>query len=262
MINIITQKFREQSKGILYYLAGLILYSWMIIGLYPYIETMKSATLEQMPENLIKFFGGDALAMTRFEGFISIEFLSLFFVLIVCFYVGSSAGSTIAGSLEKKTLDFQLSQPITRTKLVLSESIVTLFSTALLVLATSLSIFVLCKIYNIEVKENGLWAFSAVATAFLWSVYGIAILISSILRSKITVAAATILIVMGFYVFTAMTKIVDKLSNYDKLSLFYTYNPQKLLESGQVNIDQIIILFTICLAGLLGSLVVFNNKDL
>ena len=261
MISIIRQKFKEQFVSIIYYFIGLLAYAWMIIALFPYIENVKSAYLQQLPESFIKFFGGDALSIGKFEGFISIEFLGLFFILIVSFFVASSAGSTIAGAIEKKTMDFQLSQPISRTRLVISESFVTMIYTALLVFATALAILVLCKLYNTPISSIGLLAFAVTATALLWSIYGIAIFLSAILKSKITVAAAIVSLTMGFYVLSAMTTIIDKFSKFAKYSLFNDYVPQKLLETGTFNWHQIEIWGIIFAIGLIGSLLVFNQKD-
>jgi len=255
------QSFKEQFISIIYYYIGLLGYTWMMVGFFPLIESIKGVYLEQMPETFLKFFGGDMLSMTNFEGFISIEFLALFFILIVSFYVASSAGSIIAGAIEKKTMDFNLSQPFSRNSLVLSESLVTMLYTGLLVSLTTLSIFILCNLYKISISPNGLLAFALTATVFLWSIYGIAIFLSSILKSKITVAAVTVSLVMGFYVFTAMTAIVDKLKDFARFSLFYNYNPQKLLESGQPNWHQLEIWAIILLVGILGSLFIFNRKD-
>ncbi len=264
MYNIIIQKLKEQFRGVIYYFIGLFVYAWMIVGLYPSIEKVDLEKLyATYPKEMLKFFGAnDLLSLSKFEGFISMEFLSLFFILIVSFYVAASAGSTIAGSIEKKTIEFQLSQPISRIKLVLSEAFVGLFYTLALVVCSSLSIYILAKMYSVDVSLKGLLAFSMVATVFLWAIYGIAIFISSLLKTKITVAAATLSLVMGFYVFTAMTNMVDKLKNYDKLSLFYMYNPQKLLETGVVEWSHVLVLLGILFLGLISSLIIFNKKDL
>lgn len=264
MINIIIQKFKEQYRSVVYYFLGLFVYAWMIIGLFP---TMQNSGLSEIyskyPEDLMKFFGAsDMMAMSKIEGFISFEFLSLFFVLIIAFYLGSAAGSTIAGAIEKKTMDFQLSQPISRTKLVISETIVGLINAFLLTALTAFSIFLLSKAYHVSISGQGLIAFSIVATFFLWAFYGIALFLSAIIRSKITVSSGTVAIVMILYVFTSMTKFVEKLARFDKYSLFYLYNPQKILESGDINWNHIIILALVLLAGVLSSIIIFNKKDI
>lgn len=264
MINIITQKIKEQHRSVAYYFLGLFVYAWMIVGLFPTIQNSGlSEIYSKYPEDLMKFFGAsDMMAMSKIEGFISFEFLSLFFVLIIAFYLGSAAGSTIAGAIERKTMDFQLSQPISRTKLVLSETIVGLFNAFLLTALTALSIFLLAKAYYVSISGQGLLAFCAVATFFLWAFYGIALFLSAILKSKITVASGTVAIVMLLYVFTSMTKLVEKLENFDKYSLFYLYDPQKILESGNIDWNHIIMLALILVVGVFSSIAIFNKKDI
>lgn len=264
MITIIKRKFIDQKLSLLYYYGGLLAYSWMMIALFP---SMKSADLGaiygQFPKEFLKFFGANGIEnLSTIEGFLSMEFLSLFFILIIAFYIGSSAGSTIAGSIEKKTMDFQLSQPISRTKLVLAETLVGLFNTFLLVASTVLSIYVLAKAYNVSINNHGLLTFLLVATIFLWSFYGIAILISSVLRSKIAVAALTVGIIMGLYIFNAMTRMVDSIKVFEKYTLFNMYDPQKLLTTASINWNQIIVLLFILLAGTISSIIIFNKRDI
>lgn len=263
MINIIIKSFKKQFISVSYYFIGLFLYIWVMVAMFPSMQKIDLEKLYgQFPKEFLNFFGAtDITGLSTFGGFISIEFLSLFFILIVAFFVSSSAGSTIAGNIEKKTMDFSLSQPISRTKLVLSDGIVTLAYSALLVIATSASMYLLGKAYKVDVDLKGLYAFTIVATALLWSIYGIAIFFSSLLRNKITVASITLSIVMAFYVLTAMTGIIEKLKSYDKYSLFYAYNPQKLLETGDINWHQFGALMLILFFGLSASLIIFNKKD-
>jgi len=264
MITTIIQKFKEQWRSLIYYFLGLLAYSWMIMSLFPTMAKMDLESLySQYPEEFLKFFGSEQMeSMSKIEGFLSLEFLSLFFILIVGFYVASSAGSTIAGAIEKRIMDFQLTQPISRTKLVISETILGLFNSFFLTVLTSLSIFGLSKIYNVEISAKGLIAFIVIAALLLWAFYGIALFLSSLLRTKIIVAASTIFILMGFYIFSSMTRIVEKLADYDKYSIFYLYDPEKLLTTGNININHALILFGIFTAGLVGSIVVFNKKDI
>lgn len=264
MFTIIKRKFMDQLLSLTYYFGGLLAYSWMMIALFP---TMKSADLTniyaQFPKEFLKFFGSNGIeSMGTIEGFLSLEFLSLFFILIIAFYVGSSAGSTIAGSIEKKTMDFQLSQPISRTKLIIAETLVGLFNTFLLVAATTLSIFLLAKSYHVSMNNHGLLTFLFVATVLLWSFYGIAMLLSSLLKNKITVASLTVSILMGFYIFNAMTKIVEKLAKYEKYSLFNMYDPQKLLINTPINWNHVAILATILIVGAISSIIIFNRRDI
>ena len=264
MINHIIQKLKDQSLSIIYYSLGLFIYAWMMVGMFPSVQQANiEGYIDQFPEEMMKFFsGGIGLNMSTIEGFLSIEYLSLFFVLIITFYVAASAGSSIAGAIEKKTMDFQLSQPISRTQLLLSEIYVGLFYTFLIVAINVFFIWILCRLYNTTIGSEGLIKFTFIGTLFMWSIYGIAILLSSFLKAKMRVVSFTLTIVLMFYIFTSLTAIIDKLKDYNKYSLFYFYDPQNLLNDGALNWHHIGIMLSILILGILSSILIFNKRDI
>lgn len=265
MINIILRRIKEQTTPVLYYLLGLVGYAWIMIAFYPAIQKNMNLDeyLKQMPEQFIKFFsGGQTISYGTIEGYLSMEYLSLFYILILVMFIGSSAGSTIAGMIEKKTMDFMLSQPVSRTKYVLADTAVGLASVLLLVVMTSVSIFLLCHIYKIPVHEHGLVAFTVIATVFLWAFYGIALFLSSFLKTKISVSMTTLMIMLAFYIFTSLTNIVDRLKNYDKFSIFHLYKNQEILTSGTINWTHFGILILIAAVGIVGAVIIFQKRDI
>ena len=264
MINIIIQKFKEQKVSVFIYAGALIGYTLLMISMFPSIKKMDiEAMTKDMPEQFVKFFGDEGMASyNTIEGYISMEFLSFFFILIWTFYIGSAAGSAIAGQIEKRTIDFNLSQPVSRTKSLLAEGLVALIYSTLIIIACSLAMFLFGKIFDCPFKISGLAAFATIATLFMWSIFGIAIFLTSIFKSKSAVMLTTFGITLFMYVFLSLTRMVDKLKDYDKISIFYLYDPQKLLKSGEVNINHAAILLTIFAIGLISSIVIFNKKDL
>ena len=125
MWNIIVQRLKEQRNSIIYYALGLLAYVWMIMAIYPSFgnSTEIEELIKLYPKDFLKFFGGNETALSTIEGFMSLEFLNFFFILIVLFYIGAAAGSIVAGRIENKTMDFFLSQPISRIKILISETL-------------------------------------------------------------------------------------------------------------------------------------------
>ena len=263
MLNIIQQKIKEQFRGVSFYLAFLSAFAWMYIALFPSMQKIDiEAMMAQMPKEFVGFLGeGGAAAYNTIEGFLSGEFFSFFFVLLIVFYVASVAGSIIAGGIEKRTIDFDLSQPISRTRKLLSETAVAMFYSFFLVFATNIVIKILCEIYSVSIDSKGLFLFSVVAVLFVWAIYGIAIFLSSIFKSKIAVVGVTIFFTLGSYIFYALSLAVEKIKDYGKFSIYNFYDPQKILSKAEININQCLILLAIFLIGLLLSLVIFNKKD-
>lgn len=264
MWNIIKQKIKEQFMGVVYYALGLLAYTWLMIGMFPSMQSFNiDELMKQMPDEMLKFFGGaEGMQYSKIEGFLSIEYLSIFFVLIITFYLAATVGGAIAGNIEKKLIDFDLSQPISRTIYALSQFLVAMFYTMMLVLFNMIAIFILCKAYNIPINNEGLLALFTQATLLFWALIGISAFLSSILKTKISVVLITVAYALGSYVFFSLTNIFDKLKDFKFISIYNFYDPKKILESGDLKLEQLIYLFLIFAIGTILSITIFNKKDI
>lgn len=264
MWNIINYNLRKQSKSVGVYLASLIGFAWMYVALFPSMQKIDiEAMMSQLPKEFTAFLGeGGAAAYSKIEGFLSGEFFSFFFVLLIGFYVSSAAGSAIAGAIEKRTMDFELSQPVSRSKKLLAETTAVLFYSALLIAVTNTSIKILCELYNISISSKGLFYFSIVATLFAWAIFGIAIFISSMIRSKMTVVGITLFFTLGSYIFYSLSLAVEKIKNLGHYTLYNFYDPQKILTKAEISPEQCLIFATVFVFGISVALLIFNKKDM
>lgn len=263
MLNIIQYNLKTQFRSVLIYLAALVGFAWMYIALFPSMQKVDiEAMMSQMPKEFQGFLGeGGASAYNTIEGFLSGEFFSFFFVLLIGFYVASVAGSAIAGKIERRTMDFELSQPVSRTGKLISDTIPAMLYALLIIFVTNGAIALLCQIYNTDINSKGLFLFSAIATLFSWAIYGIAIFVSSIIRSKIAVVGITVFIVLASYIFYALSLAVEKIRDYGKYTLYNFYDPQKILSKSQIDMESVIVFSLIFMVGIILSLVIFNKKD-
>jgi len=264
MWNIIKQKLKEQKNSVLIYAGSLIGYAFLMISMFPQMKKMDiNALMQSYPPEIAKFFGDSGMASyNTIEGFLAMEYLSFFFMLILTFYIGSAAGSAIAGQIEKRTADFNLSQPISRTKIVLSETIVALFYISIIVIGASLSVLIFCQLFDITINAKGICLFTLLATLFGWAHYGFAIFLSSLLRSKIGVTLLTVGISMGSYIFLSLTRLVDRIKGFENISIYKLYNPETVLKNASIDQNNLLILGGIALAGIIFSIIFFNKKDI
>lgn len=264
MKNQIIRRFWDQYKGAVYYTAGIILYLWLIISIFPSIQHFDYKTLvEGMPEYLRGFYTSGGLKdMSSIEGFLSGEILSFFLIFIISFYVAGSAASTIAGAIEKQLMDFNLSQPISRTRYFISDLLVTITFASLVTAITVFSIKPLCAAYGIDINGVGLLKLWLMADLMLLSVYGLALFFSSIFRSKSAVVSITVGLTFGMYMLTTLAAAVDKLSAFKPYSLYYYYKPYELMTGQSVEIKDVLVLLGIFVVGGLLGLYIFNKKDI
>lgn len=263
MKNIIFYNLKKQFKSVIFYLTALVGFALLYISLFP---TMKSIDLEammaQMPKEIAGFLGeGGAASYGKIEGFMSGEFFSFYFILLIGFYVATVAGSAIAGKIERRTMDFDLSQPVSRSKRLLSETLVAMFYSFAIVGTVCLAVKLLCMAFDISISGKGLIYMTIIGTFFAWALYGIAIFLSSILRSKIAVSSITVFITLASYIFYSLSLAVEKIKDFGKFSLYNYYDPQKILSKSEINLEQCLVFLAIFAIGTTMAMIVFNKKD-
>lgn len=236
----------------------------MIISLFPSVKSFDmQGFINQAPDYLKGFYtSGGIKDIASIEGFLSGEILSFFLIFIVAFFVAGSASSTIAGAIEKKTMDFQLSQPISRTKYFISDFITTLGFTAIISGITLFAIKPICAAYNIPINGAGIAKLWLMAYIMILSIYGISLLFSSIFRSKAAVVSLTVGLTFAFYMLTTLAAAVDKLKDFKPYSLYYYYKPYELMTGSAIEFKDVTVLLLVFLIGSsLGSFI-FNKKDI
>lgn len=263
-MTIFWHSLKKQLSGARWYAVGLFIYSWMLLAVWP---SMQRVNLDQYmaayPKEFLQFFGGgEMLSLSTIEGFLSIEYLAIFFVLIIGFNLASNAGAALAGSIENRTMDFTLSQPISRRSLFWQELAATFVCTLALVWVGIGSIFIQSAMYDITISTKGFVLLGILATVFLWLWIGIAYLISSLTASKTVVAAGTLGLMIITYTITALSGMTEKLKTVSHWSPFQYYDPAVTIkDQALVNRELLILAGTgLLLAWLAGQ--VFNRRDI
>lgn len=264
MLNQIVRKILDQYRGVIFYTAGIFLYLWLIVSLFPTVKQFDfNLMIQQMPEYLQGFYSSGGLKdISSIEGFLSGEILSFFLIFIISFYVAGSASSTIAGAIEKRVMDFNLSQPISRTKLFLSDLAITIVFATLITGATVLFIKLLCTAYSIDISGVGLLKLWLTANLMMLSIYGLALLFSSLFRSKSAVVSATVGLTFGMYILTTLAASLDKLKDFEPFSLYHYYKPYELITGQAGEGMDVLVLLAVFFIGSLLALFIFNKKDI
>lgn len=255
--------FKSQLWGLLWYSITSILLVWLLIAIFP---SLKSVDINQlmaaMPKQFVQLFGGgDALSANTIEGLLAFKYLAIFFVIMAAFHFAGAAGNAVAGAIENRTLDFSLSQPIARTKYLLAEMAAAALTTGGLVWVTALAIYLFGLIYHVTINSAGIGAFAVVGTAFLWCWLGVSFLLTTFLPSRSGVVIGTFILIMVAYLLTALADLSDKIKTLSHYSVFQYYKPQELLHNGLIHWDQVGVLLGIGLVCAVGSLIIFNRRD-
>ena len=248
----------------------ILLLGGMIGGMaYLMVAMIGEMDLEAMygefPEEFMTFFGG--ADMSNPYAFLSMEVFTLIW-MFAGIYLISFNSLIITQEIDEKTIELLLSKPITRTKF-LSAKIVSIYVIILSLLAIGFLMTAGFLPLSPDFVEEGLyfdrlWAAYVAVVLFLGliSMFTLFCSIFFLHSKKAMVLGVVVLFVMffidGFYGF------LPELEFLQWYTIFSYYDPTTYLVDPDIvmYIRDIIVLASLNVVFLIGSLVVFNKKDI
>lgn len=204
------------------------------------------------------------LFMSGLAGYLSLGFTHpVFHVLLAAAIVGFTS-RTLAGEMERGTIQIALARPISRTQVYLARVAGVIAMSLALAAAGPLGMILgLVLIQPDGDVAHGHFVPVAIATASLiWAIGGLT-LFGSALASTAgrAVAWATAGLLLSYFVdyFAAIWRFLTPL---EPLSIFHYFDPSPLLVNGRFDLSNAAILVGIGLAGAIAGLVVFVRRDL
>jgi len=223
--------------------------------------------IDEMPDALKASMGldpnmplsaGDGLSMSIW---LNTQFLSYGAILFAIYAVihGSAA---IAREAEKGTLDLVLSQPIRRSQFVVSRAMVFVVSSTVLALATALTLLAGLAVIGetTDIPYLLLTVFQAWLVAL--AVAGYSFAFSCLFLSTAKAGAAAGLLTTAFYAIDIVARTVAGVSWLGNLSLFHFYEPQHVLDTGELSWVGIVVCGGVAIGATAAAAVIFQRRDI
>ena len=267
MLSIVKEHVMDR-KWVVILLGGLTgLLGLLIINMIGSLDLEGLQSLiEVFPPEMLDFFGGD-LAFTNPYGFLNIEVLS-FLWLYAGIYLVFAASSILAQEVDKKTIELSLSKPITRTK-YLASKIISLYLVIIFMMIIAFLIFSAGIVNSQAFIDEGfywdrVWGTCLIAILFLSGLSMIAFFGSTIfLNSKMAMLIGIIGLFIMFFI-NGFYTYLEELEDLKYFTVFYYYNPLEYLVNADMDIfiRDILVLSSINVVLIVGSIIVFNKKDI
>ena len=223
------------------------------------------AMMAGFPPELMAIFGLDDFSNPY--SFLSIEVFTIIWML-VGIYLITFTSLIVPQEIDEKTMELLLSKPITRTKF-LSAKIVSIYVIIAILLAIGFLMTSGFLPLSPDFVEEGLyfdrlWAAYVAVVLFLGLISMFTLFCSTIFlhSKKAMVLGIVVLFVMffidGFYGY------LEELENLKWFTIFYYYDPTAYLVDPELvwYIRDLIVLASLNVVFMIGSLVVFNKKDI
>ena len=258
----------EKKFMILLFGGGIGLLSFFIVAMIGDLDLQSFQDIfGYFPEGFMDFLG-DLAVLANPYGFWTMEMLSFIWLYAGILFV-FTASSLLSHEVENKTIDLSLSKPISRDNFLGSKITflyIYIMATIGIFFLISLGSMAASSVYRAEgiFLERFLAAYFSVVL-FLGALAMVAKFISTIfLSTKKSMALGVMILFIMFFLGEFYTYMDESIQGIKYISIFYYFNPIDYLVNANVVIftRDIYILGIFNVALIIGSLVVFNKKDI
>lgn len=262
---MLKREFKINLKSLLIWTSIIVFLLLFVFIIYPYIVTednMKALDeiMSSMSKDVLSIFNMDKFSISTVYGWIKTE--GYMFITLLGGIYSALLGSSILSIEEKdKTIEYLISKPITRNKIISNKLICGFIN----ILVLTIIIFI-CNLiglacsHELVIKELLLISFSPLM--LYYSLFSISLLISTIIKNPKKTTFVGLVITFIAYALSIIGSISDKVSLIKKISLFEAVNINYLLSNMHINYIYLIVTLFIVFIYLFTTYKVYNNKEL
>lgn len=253
-------------KSTLLWTSILLVYNVSMLLLYPsMVGPMKdkmNVLLEAFPKEMIAAFGMDKVSITEMLGFYNIYCYLLVIILGGIFAVMQGI-STLAKEEDEKTIEFLLSKPISRNKIITSKILAVLTNIVILNTVLSLISFVTIEMISGEDYNKRALLLLFVAPVFMQITFAAMGLIISVfvVKARINLPVG-VGMVLGFYFISIIATISDKVEFLKYFTPFKYIDGADIITKQSIDLIYLVIMAIVTIVCVCATYILYNKKDI
>ncbi len=262
--NLLGRSLMDRRLTLGIYCLGVAAYSLMIIAIWPSMQGNLDA-MEQLwqnyPEGLKAAFGAD-VSISSFDGFLTLEYFSLMWVIISAPFAVSVATAAFAGDIEKGTMELLLSQPIPRWVISSSRMAYLNIGLLLIITATMLPVIIGAPLVDAKLNMGGVLALGLQGFLLFLCIGAVGFLFSALTSDRgraIFMVTGVLIVSYALDILSQFSHAVDKLHF---LSLFDYYDPYRYLHSADIAWGDLAVLLGVAVVAFLAATAIFQRRDI
>jgi beta-exotoxin I transport system permease protein len=263
VLPVSAKTLRDHRRGIAGWVAALALLALMDLAVFPTVHS-QAAQMEQFlkayPQALKAMFGLSTDFSTG-PGYFDAEFFSLLGPLVVlAIGIGFGAGATAAEE-ERGTIDWLMSAPLSRTRVMLEKSLGVLLAVLAAGAALMVVMLIGSPLAGLGLGIGGITAAAANLVFLGWAYAALALAVGAATGSRWAATGVAVGLGLGGYLLTSLARLVPALESWRWLSPFTWYASRDALR-GQLHAGYLaaLILTTAILVAL--AVFAFRRRDL
>ncbi len=258
---------KDRKWSLLIYVLAGVLFVWMYISMFPTFSDMKeefSQVLEVYPESIMETFGvKDAAAIfDNIENFLAAENYSFLWPIMLIALAVSIGGYSIAGEIERKTIETLLSEPISRVKLFWAKYFSGMTIVLLFIIITVLSVVPICELYNVEYNIKANLMMLGLGALFGWALYSLTTFFSSLFSEKSKPSFITVGLLILMYAINIVASLKENLSDLKYGSFFYYFDSAKALSEKTISLETILVFGGVAIISTVLAVIIFDKRNI
>ena len=251
----------DRRHGLLWWSVGMGLLTVTVLSVWPSVHDEYTRLVQNYPKPLLAFFGVDKGGLGSAAGYLQAELFGLMLPLMLIAYMIAAGSAATSGEREAGTLEFLLSQPVSRRRAVLEKCLGLCTSLAVVTASFAVVLVVSTRVFALDVAAPHLLA--ATASAYLLAaLFGsVALMVGCITAHRALAAGIASAAAVAAYLLSSLAALVAGLERFRPISPFWWYSGHDPLRHG---LEPLHVLFLVAatLVCIGAAVVMFDRRDL
>ncbi|QED49286.1 ABC transporter permease subunit [Cytobacillus dafuensis] len=262
---IFMRELKRSRKSLIIWslvLAGLII--WLLSIFPQFAEGQKSMNdlFEAYPESMKQMFGMDRINLGTLIGFYGIE-IYMMTTLLGSIYSALLASNILAKEENEKTIEFLLSKPVSRGRIVLEKLLAVVVNIVILNIVSTISSLIGFQFTKDADVPGKTFALLIIATLLLHLTFAaISFMLSSIMRKTRNTLSASLAIVIVTYFLNVMSGLSEDLDFLKYFSPFKYVDAANIINENMLEPIYITIMAAIILISISAAFIIYKKKDI
>jgi ABC-2 type transport system permease protein len=262
-VNIFIRELRDNLKSLLIW--GGIVLLFIIVGFGKFSayegnpELLK--VLDELPPALLSAFNFEAFNLTTITGFYGVMFS--YFVLILSVAAAMWGSDIISKEEREKTVEFSLTLPVRREKMVTAKTLAVMVNCIGLLLITYAGIVINAAAYSPDGVFYEFVALGMVAIFIIQMIFmAVGVFLGCAMKEYRRTGSFAVAVLLGTYFISIVSGMVESLDFLKYVSPFTYFNPATLLHESQLNVAYVALSGAIIAVAMAGAYLTYTRRDL
>ena len=262
-MNIFLRELKSNLRSLIIWGLIMMLFIWIGTSKFAgYVDNPEMlAILDGLPPAMLAAFNMDAFNLTTPTGFFGVMFS--YFVLMVSISAAMWGSDIISKEERDRTVEFALTLPVTRGKVVTAKILAALVNCIALLLITWVASLLSMMPYELDSEFYTFLSLSMLALFIVQMIFlAVGILLGCAMKQYKRASAVAVSLLLGTYFLSIISELSEHLEFLKYFSPFAYFDPGILLRESRIDLAYVALAVGIIAVCLVGAYLTYSKRDL